>query len=147
MTTTQCPHHWIIETSHGSTSKGVCRLCGEERDFANSPDNVRTSTTTGKSIIPYNEQVLVFSESGELLGAARLLGEARRSGQKLDWNWTAKLRDTSFEPNILRQSGRLRLVFNDGVEGFAFCANPSWTSRRGWNLSLIGDGMPPRAET
>ena len=40
MTTTQCPHHWIIETSAGSTSKGVCRLCGEERDFANSPDEV-----------------------------------------------------------------------------------------------------------
>lgn len=41
MTTTQCPHHWIIETSQGSTSKGVCRLCGEERDFANSPDLVK----------------------------------------------------------------------------------------------------------
>ena len=40
MTTNQCPHHWIIETSHGSTSKGVCRLCGEERDFANSPAQV-----------------------------------------------------------------------------------------------------------
>ena len=41
MTTKQCPHHWIIETSHGSTSKGVCRVCGEERDFANSPDQVK----------------------------------------------------------------------------------------------------------
>ena len=41
MTTTQCPHHWIIETSAGSTSKGVCRLCGEERVFANSPDLVK----------------------------------------------------------------------------------------------------------
>ena len=40
MTTPQCPHHWIIETSAGSTSKGVCRLCGEERDFDNSPDQV-----------------------------------------------------------------------------------------------------------
>ncbi len=40
MTTNQCPHHWIIETSHGSTSKGVCRLRGEERDFDNSPDEV-----------------------------------------------------------------------------------------------------------
>ncbi len=41
MTTNQCPHHWIIETSHGSTSKGVRRLCGEERDFANSPAQVK----------------------------------------------------------------------------------------------------------
>ncbi len=41
MTDTQCPHHWIIETSHGPTSKGVCRLCGEEREFANSPAQVK----------------------------------------------------------------------------------------------------------
>ena len=44
MTTTRCPHHWIIETSAGSTSKGVCKLCGEERDFDNSPDEVNRWT-------------------------------------------------------------------------------------------------------
>jgi len=38
MTTTQCAHHWIIETPDGPISKGVCRLCGEERDFNNSMD-------------------------------------------------------------------------------------------------------------
>ncbi len=31
-----CTHHWMIETSYGPTSKGVCRLCGEEREFDNS---------------------------------------------------------------------------------------------------------------
>ncbi len=31
-----CRHHWIIETPHGPTSHGVCRLCGAERDFENS---------------------------------------------------------------------------------------------------------------
>ena len=36
MTTTQCAHHWLIETAAGPVSKGVCRLCGEEREFANS---------------------------------------------------------------------------------------------------------------
>ena len=42
MTTTQCAHHWIIETPDGPLSKGVCRLCGEERDFNNSTDDKYT---------------------------------------------------------------------------------------------------------
>ncbi len=36
MTTTQCPHHWLIETATGPRSKGKCQLCGEEREFNNS---------------------------------------------------------------------------------------------------------------
>lgn len=28
----KCPHHWIIAPASGPTSKGVCRLCGRERD-------------------------------------------------------------------------------------------------------------------
>jgi hypothetical protein len=32
---TGCRHHWIIETPNGPVSKGVCKLCGEERDFEN----------------------------------------------------------------------------------------------------------------
>ncbi len=35
---THCGHHWIIEPPKRSTSKGVCRLCGEEREFHNSPE-------------------------------------------------------------------------------------------------------------
>ena len=31
-----CTHHWIIERPEGPISKGRCRLCGEEREFANS---------------------------------------------------------------------------------------------------------------
>ena len=38
MTTTHCPHHWIIETPEGPVSKGKCRMCGEEREFSNSVD-------------------------------------------------------------------------------------------------------------
>ena len=38
MTTTECPHHWLIETAAGPVSKGVCRLCGEEREFTNSTE-------------------------------------------------------------------------------------------------------------
>ena len=34
-----CPHHWIIDSPAGPSSRGVCRLCGEERDFQNYPDH------------------------------------------------------------------------------------------------------------
>ena len=35
-----CRHHWIIEAAAGPSSPGVCRLCGEVREFSNSvPDN------------------------------------------------------------------------------------------------------------
>jgi hypothetical protein len=30
-------HHWMIEVANGTTSHGVCRLCGAEKEFANSP--------------------------------------------------------------------------------------------------------------
>ena len=28
-----CVHHWIIETPSGPKSKGICKHCGEEREF------------------------------------------------------------------------------------------------------------------
>jgi hypothetical protein len=33
-TTTTCKHHWKIGTPNGSVSQGVCRHCGESREFA-----------------------------------------------------------------------------------------------------------------
>ena len=30
-----CRHHWIIEAAIDTLSKGVCRLCGEEKLFRN----------------------------------------------------------------------------------------------------------------
>jgi hypothetical protein len=31
-----CCHHWVIESPDGPTSSGICRDCGEMRDFKNS---------------------------------------------------------------------------------------------------------------
>lgn len=31
----RCRHYWVIESPHGPTSRGVCRLCGEEKEFPN----------------------------------------------------------------------------------------------------------------
>ncbi len=33
-----CTHHWLIDLPEGPVSKGVCRLCGEEREFNNYAD-------------------------------------------------------------------------------------------------------------
>ena len=31
----ECSHFWTIEIANGPTSRGVCRICGEEKDFYN----------------------------------------------------------------------------------------------------------------
>ena len=36
----KCRHYWRIESPKGPTSRGVCKLCGEEKDFYNSWRNV-----------------------------------------------------------------------------------------------------------
>ncbi len=30
-----CRHHWLIQAADGPTSNGVCRICGELREFKN----------------------------------------------------------------------------------------------------------------
>ncbi len=49
MTTTHCPHHWIIETPEGPVSMGRCRLCGEEREFNNSVETWGGWTPQGQT--------------------------------------------------------------------------------------------------
>ncbi len=31
-----CPHYWVIESANGPTSHGICKICGEKREFRNS---------------------------------------------------------------------------------------------------------------
>lgn len=38
--TRECRHHWLIETPQGATSRGVCKLCGQEKEFRNSFDGI-----------------------------------------------------------------------------------------------------------
>ena len=35
-----CIHYWVIEPPTGPTSKGICKRCGSEREFVNSPQDV-----------------------------------------------------------------------------------------------------------
>ncbi|MBI2935719.1 MAG: hypothetical protein HYY31_02760 [Chloroflexi bacterium] len=30
-----CKHYWVIDSPTGPVSKGVCKLCGEKREFKN----------------------------------------------------------------------------------------------------------------
>ena len=30
-----CQHHWVIQAADGPTSSGVCRVCGEAKEFNN----------------------------------------------------------------------------------------------------------------
>ncbi|MFC1941669.1 hypothetical protein ACFLWU_00430 [Chloroflexota bacterium] len=35
----QCHHFWTIEIANGPVSKGICKICGETKDFLNTfPD-------------------------------------------------------------------------------------------------------------
>ena len=31
----ECRHYWVIESSGGPTSKGVCKFCGAAKEFSN----------------------------------------------------------------------------------------------------------------
>ena len=33
-----CVHHWLIGPPVGETSSGVCKLCGETRQFLTTPE-------------------------------------------------------------------------------------------------------------
>ncbi|MCJ7509946.1 MAG: hypothetical protein MUP14_03550 [Dehalococcoidia bacterium] len=35
-----CHHHWLIESPHGPTSMGICKLCGEQKEFRNSASDL-----------------------------------------------------------------------------------------------------------
>lgn len=32
----ECRHHWLIDSPHGATSMGICKLCGAQKEFRNS---------------------------------------------------------------------------------------------------------------
>ena len=65
MTTTHCPHHWIIEAANGPVSTGRCRLCGEEREFSNSTEFRSGSWTSQPQQYPRNSAKIPATPSKE----------------------------------------------------------------------------------
>ena len=58
-----CRHHWLIQAADGPTSDGVCRICGETREFNN---YVETATWGDTRLMPppapVNQQVILSSD-------------------------------------------------------------------------------------
>ena len=47
MTSESCRHYWIIEVANGPTSQGVCKYCGERKEFLNTmpgPTDLKRNT-------------------------------------------------------------------------------------------------------
>jgi hypothetical protein len=44
---TDCRHHWLIESAAGPTSLGRCKHCGAQRDFFNNPEDALIPRETG----------------------------------------------------------------------------------------------------
>ncbi len=48
-----CKHFWVIDPPNGPTSKGTCKLCGDEQEFSNSgPDDSPRIVINPASIWP-----------------------------------------------------------------------------------------------
>ncbi|MEX2245286.1 MAG: hypothetical protein WEC75_01250 [Dehalococcoidia bacterium] len=56
-----CIHHWKIESPQGALSRGICKRCGEEKEFPNSAEDylwerdVPQSRWTGRTELNQSE--------------------------------------------------------------------------------------------
>lgn len=46
--TRSCQHHWIIETPHGATSRGLCKRCGATKRFPNAAEDAMWQAGGGR---------------------------------------------------------------------------------------------------
>lgn len=53
----QCCHHWVIETGIGPASMGVCRLCGEHKEFNNNLRTCLAKSTRGGRAGPVKQRI------------------------------------------------------------------------------------------
>ena len=60
----QCNHYWVIEIANGPKSRGVCKFCGETRDFLNSiPAFTPTKRKTSLLDLPEMPEVEIDEDS------------------------------------------------------------------------------------
>ncbi len=56
--TPKCLHHWIVETPHGVTSRGLCKRCGATKRFPNAAaDLLAESRANAKGRWANNQRV------------------------------------------------------------------------------------------
>jgi|GEM_PF-4736900 len=58
----KCRHHWLIENSDGPLTMGRCKLCGEEKEFANHLSGIALKDTGEPS--PTGRRNRTFVERG-----------------------------------------------------------------------------------
>ena len=46
----RCCHYWLIETPNGATCKGICRFCGEEKEFTSSWEGLMSMNIDKKPV-------------------------------------------------------------------------------------------------
>ena len=58
-----CRHHWLIQAADGPISNGVCRICGETREFKNYVETATWGDTRLMSTpAPVSQQVILSSD-------------------------------------------------------------------------------------
>ncbi len=59
-----CSHHWLIQAADGPTSGGMCRICGEIREFKNYVETASWGDTRlmPSSQAPVRPQVAITSD-------------------------------------------------------------------------------------
>ncbi len=59
-----CHHYWVIEVANGPTSQGVCKYCGEAKDFLNAFPGINQLKGKGNPLkLPKLPNVKVDKES------------------------------------------------------------------------------------
>jgi hypothetical protein len=58
----KCCHHWLIENSEGPLTMGRCKLCGEEKEFANHLSGIALKETA--EVGPKGRRNRTFVERG-----------------------------------------------------------------------------------
>lgn len=59
-----CNHFWVIEIANGPRSRGVCKFCGESKDFYNSITDINDPKRKGNPLkLPRISRVKLEKES------------------------------------------------------------------------------------
>ena len=94
--------------------------------------------------IDYSEAVLVRTPDGDLIGSARMQGEARMDALG-HWRWDASLTGHNFTLSRLTETETIELIFADGIVAAARLENLE-LGRRSEAFNLVGIGTPPRID-
>jgi hypothetical protein len=75
-----CCHHWIIDVAKAPLSKGVCRLCGEEKLFRN---QLHWDEIVPEGVVNIRRQASGSINIAEEMGEYAPLQPLRRSGRPI----------------------------------------------------------------